>query len=89
MNRESGDMILANSETGRMFRAISTRVARSPFSGWKRNVVSTWTPHESQLIAQYRTVLRNAIDSGDWSQLSIVRGLPSSPGRITFVPGPR
>jgi len=47
------------------------------------------SPHESQLIAQYRAVLRNAIDTGDWSQLSIVRGLPSTPGRITFVPGPR
>lgn len=49
----------------------------------------TSSPHESQLIAQYREVLRNAIDTGDWSQLSIVRGLPTQPGRITFVPGPR
>ena len=47
------------------------------------------SPHESQLLAQYRSVLRNAIDTGDWSQLSIVRGVPSPPGRITFVPGPR
>lgn len=49
----------------------------------------TSSPHESQLIAQYRTILRTAIDTGDWSQLSIVRGLPTQPGRITFVPGPR
>jgi hypothetical protein len=47
------------------------------------------SPHESQLLAQYREVLRNAIDTGDWSQLSIVRGAPNPPGRITFVPGPR
>jgi hypothetical protein len=47
------------------------------------------SPHESQLLAQYRSVLRNAIDTGDWSQLSIVRGVPTPPGRITFVPGPR
>jgi hypothetical protein len=47
------------------------------------------SPHESQLLAQYRAVLRNAIDTGDWSQLTIVRGLPTPPGRITFVPGPR
>lgn len=47
------------------------------------------SPHESQLLAQYRSVLRAAIDTGDWSQLSILRGLPNPPGRITFVPGPR
>jgi hypothetical protein len=49
----------------------------------------TSSPHESQLIAQYRAILRNAIDTGDWSQVSIVRGIPAQPGRITFVPGPR
>ena len=47
------------------------------------------SPHESQLLAQYRAILRSAIDTGDWSQLAIVRGLPTPPGRITFVPGPR
>jgi hypothetical protein len=47
------------------------------------------SPHESQLLAQYRAILRTAIDTGDWSQLSIVRGLPNPTGRITFVPGPR
>jgi hypothetical protein len=47
------------------------------------------SPHESQLLAQYRAILRSAIDTGDWSQLTIVRGLPTPPGRITFVPGPR
>lgn len=47
------------------------------------------SPHESQLLQQYRAVLRNAIDTGDWSQLTVARGLPTQPGRITFVPGPR
>ena len=47
------------------------------------------SPHESELLSQYRALLRGAIDSGDWSQFSIVRGLPTPQGRITFVPGPR
>jgi len=47
------------------------------------------SPHESQLLAQYRAILRNAIDSGDWSQFSVARGLPAPSQRITFVPGPR
>ena len=47
------------------------------------------SPHESQLLGQYRAVLRNAIDSGDWSQLLVVRGLPTPASRINFVPGPR
>ena len=49
----------------------------------------TSSPHESQLLAQYRSILRNAIDTGDWSQLSVARGLPTPSTRITFVPGPR
>lgn len=47
------------------------------------------TPHDSQLLSQYRTLLRQAIDSGDWSQFSVARGLPLPSTRITFVPGPR
>jgi hypothetical protein len=47
------------------------------------------SPHESQLLQQYRAVLRNAIDTGDWSQLTVTRGIPTQPGRITFVLGPR
>jgi hypothetical protein len=47
------------------------------------------SPHESQLLGQYRAVLRNAIDTGDWSQLLVVRGLPMPSARINFVPGPR
>ena len=47
------------------------------------------SPHESQMLAQYRAILRTAIDSGDWSQLTIIRGLPTPSSRITFVPGPR
>ena len=47
------------------------------------------SPHDSQVLATYRALLRNAIDSGDWSQFSVVRGLPNPPGRINFMPGPR
>ena len=47
------------------------------------------TPHDSQLLVQYRAYLRHAIETGDWSQLSVVRGLPQLPNRVTFVPGPR
>jgi hypothetical protein len=47
------------------------------------------TPHDSQMLAQYRTLLRNAIESGDWSQLAVIRGVPTPSARINFVPGPR
>jgi len=47
------------------------------------------SPHDSQLLATYRSVLRQAIESGDWSQISVVRGLPMPQGRFSFVPGPR
>jgi hypothetical protein len=44
--------------------------------------------HDSQLLAQYQQVLRNAVTSGDWSQLSVVRG-PRPPGArgCGFRPG--
>jgi hypothetical protein len=38
---------------------------------------------------QYRSVLRTAIETGNWSQVNVVRGLPPPPNRMTFVPGPR
>ena len=47
------------------------------------------SPHDSQMLASYRALLRNAIDSGDWSQISVVRGLPAPANRINFLPGPR
>ena len=47
------------------------------------------SPHDSQLLSTYRSVLRTAIESGDWSQISVIRGLPSPTGRINFLPGPR
>jgi hypothetical protein len=47
------------------------------------------SPHDSQMLAQYRAILRTAIDTGDWSQLTVVRGLPMPTGRTTFLPGPR
>jgi hypothetical protein len=45
------------------------------------------SPHDSQLIAQYQNILRTAIETGDWSQLNLVRG-PRAPGapRYQYVP---
>ena len=47
------------------------------------------SPHEAQLVAQYESVLRTAIENGDWSQLSVTRG-PRMPGsnRYMFGHGP-
>ena len=45
------------------------------------------SPHDSQLMAQYREILRNAIETGNWSQLSVVRGLPTPPRQFAFGPG--
>ena len=47
------------------------------------------SPHDSQLLVQYHNILRNAIESGDWSQVQVMRGLPPGSTRMTFVPGPR
>ena len=38
------------------------------------------SPYDSQLLAQYQSVLRNAIETGDWSQVNVVRG-PRPPVR--------
>jgi hypothetical protein len=47
------------------------------------------TPHDSTLLMQYRSIIRTAIETGDWSQLHILRGQPQGNNRTTFVPGPR
>ena len=47
------------------------------------------TPHDSTLLTQYREILRQAIETGNWSQVSVVRGVPPTGNRMTFVPGPR
>ena len=46
------------------------------------------SPHDSQLLAQYRGILRQAIETGNWSQLTVARG-PRPPGVPTaqFAPG--
>jgi hypothetical protein len=46
------------------------------------------SPYDAQLLDRYRTVLRQAIDSGDWSAITIQRG-SRSPNAPTFMlPGP-
>lgn len=47
------------------------------------------SPHDSQLLVQYRSLIQSAIETGDWSQIQVLRGLPPPTNRITFVPGPR
>lgn len=44
------------------------------------------SPHDSQLLAQYQAILRGAVETGDWSQLSVTRG-PRPPGAPTFRMG--
>ena len=39
------------------------------------------SPYDSQLLTQYREILRNAVETGNWSQISIVRG--PTPGPAT------
>lgn len=43
------------------------------------------SPHDSQLIARYQGILRTAIETGDWSQLNLVRG-PRPPGAPRVPP---
>ena len=33
------------------------------------------SPHDSQLVSQYQAILRNAVETGDWSQVSVIRGV--------------
>lgn len=47
------------------------------------------TPHDSTLLMQYRSIIRTAIETGDWSQIHVLRGQPQAGNRTTFVPGPR
>jgi hypothetical protein len=32
------------------------------------------SPNDSQLMSQYRELLRTAVETGNWSQLAVVRG---------------
>lgn len=47
------------------------------------------SPHESELLASYTSMLRGAVENGDWSQLGVTRG-PRMPGasRYMFGHGP-
>ena len=50
------------------------------------------SPNDSQLMSQYEQVLRNAVQTNNWSQVQVVRGqpdpvLPNPPPRF-FPPGP-
>lgn len=46
------------------------------------------SPHESELVAQYQSVLRGAIENGDWSQLTTTRGPNPAGNRSVFGHGP-
>ncbi|HEY5675292.1 MAG TPA: hypothetical protein VIR81_00815, partial [Myxococcales bacterium] len=47
------------------------------------------SPHDSELMLSYRSLVRRAIETGDWSQINVVRGAGAAGNRMTFVPGPR
>jgi hypothetical protein len=48
------------------------------------------SPHDSELVGQYRTLLREAIETGDWGRFNVARGpVPTGAPRIFFGPGPR
>ena len=36
------------------------------------------SPNDSQLMSQYHDILHNAIETGNWSQVTIARGMPDS-----------
>jgi hypothetical protein len=48
------------------------------------------SPHDSQLVSQYQSILRAAIESGDWSQIAMTRGPrpPGTPRMFFFGSGP-
>lgn len=45
------------------------------------------SPHDTQLMMQYREVLRSAIESGNWSRVTVVRGPEAGGGRGIYWPG--
>ena len=47
------------------------------------------SPYDSQVLTRYRGIIRDAIESGNWSQIQVIRGQPPAVQRPTFVPGPR
>jgi hypothetical protein len=47
------------------------------------------TIHDATMLMQYRGLVRSAIESGDWSQIQVLRGQPQGNSRPTFIPGPR
>jgi len=46
------------------------------------------SPNDSQLMSQYEAVLRNAVQTNNWSQVNVIRGQPDPPvaPRFTFPP---
>jgi hypothetical protein len=46
------------------------------------------SPHDSQLMNQYEALLRNAVETGDWSHFTLVRG-PRPPNSPQVFVGPQ
>jgi len=49
------------------------------------------SPNDSQLMSQYESVLRNAVQTNNWSQVNVIRGQPDPPATPRFMfqpPGP-
>jgi len=45
------------------------------------------SPHDSQLMSQYESMLRTAVETGDWSHLTFVRGT-RPPNTPSYIVGP-
>jgi len=46
------------------------------------------SPHEAQLVSQYESALRGAVENGDWSQVVVTRGAKMPGNRFIFGHGP-
>jgi hypothetical protein len=46
------------------------------------------SPHDSQLMNQYEAILRTAVETGDWSHFTLVRGT-RPPNAPNFIMGPQ
>lgn len=69
------------------FCAFQGQCDAQSFPEWLANYGSS--PHDASMLMQYRSLVRNAIETGDWSQFRVVRGQPAAYDRQMVVPGLR
>ena len=69
------------------FCALQGQCDAQTFPEWLANYGSS--PHDASMLMQYRSLVRTAIETGDWSQFRVVRGQPATFDRQMVVPGLR